>query len=356
MAAQWFGSSAEKKYKYAQYSLGALYHRGQGVDQDFQTAFALYLNSANQGFPYADFEAAKMYRDGVGTKMDDTKSKQHFHNAFCGFKILEKRSHDDKIQYRLGWMLQNGIGTDQDIMRAKTNYDKSAKMGNVFAGYSWAKLILSEEIPIAAEVQKAIGIMKSIVENDSSDYNSIRPLATYMLGRIYIEGKYVVKDINRAVIFLMKSAEENNQWASYQLGKLFLSGDEIVKDAEKAITYLTKSAEQGNQFAQYTLGMLFLLGKDVSRDKEFAIKWLIRAKEQGNEYARLFLENMDKSNHSSMVLSISRLMYHTSKIFEENMLFFDNSSKIKADSKLLKKLKEKKVAQGHREDEHSIKL
>lgn len=111
-AAEWFELSAAKKYKYAQYSLGALYHRGQGVGQDMDKAFELYLKSAKQGFPYADFEVAKMYRDGIGTDKDESKSEQHFKKAFQGFELLEKSSHDDKIQYRLGWMLQNGIGTD----------------------------------------------------------------------------------------------------------------------------------------------------------------------------------------------------------------------------------------------------
>jgi TPR repeat protein len=355
-AAQWFGLSAEKKYKYAQYSLGVLYHCGQGVEQDFQTAFALYLKSAKQGFPYADFEVAKMYRDGIGTDKNEMKSKQHFQKAFSGFEILEKTSHDDKIQYRLGWMLQKGIGTDKDITRAKKYFEKSAKMGNTFAGYALAKLIMKEENPSEEEVQKAIRYLKTIAENSSNEFKSIRPLATYTLGKIYLEGKCVIKDINQAVRLLMKSAEENNQWASYQLGKLFLQGKEIAKDSDKAVTYLTRAAEQGNQFAQYILGKLYLLGKDVPRDRELAIKWLTRAAEQGNEYAKFFLDNMDKFKQPSVALGISRMMHHMSRIFEENMSFQKNTNGIITDSKLLKKLREKKIAHGHKKDEQILVL
>lgn len=319
-AAQWFGLSAEKNYKYAQYSLGALYHRGQGVEQNFQIAFALYLKSAKQGFPYADFETAKMYRDGVGTEKDDIKSKRHFQKAFCGFEILEKTNNDDKIQYRLGWMLQNAIGTDKDIMRAKTYYDKSAKMGNVFAGYALAKLILSEENPIREEVQKAIEILKLITQDDSKACISIRSLASYALGKIYLEGKCVVKDINHALI------------------------------------YLTKSSEQGNQFAQYTLGKLYLFGKDVSKDKVIAIMWLTKAAEQGNEYARSLLENMDKFKQLSVGLGISRIMHYIGRIFEENMTFLKSSAEMKIDSKRLRKLRQKKVAQGHKQNDREQEI
>ena len=60
-----------------------------------------------------------MYRDGIGTDRNKEESDKHFRSAFMGFLSLEKKNQDDKIQYRLGWMLQNGIGTEKDIEEAK---------------------------------------------------------------------------------------------------------------------------------------------------------------------------------------------------------------------------------------------
>ncbi len=352
-AAEWFELSAEKKYKYAQYSLGALYHRGQGVEQDLGKAFELYLKSAKQGFPYADFEVAKMFRDGIGTDKDESKSEQHFKKAFQGFELLEKSSHDDKIQYRLGWMLQNGIGTDQDIPRAKEYYAKSEKLGNIFSGFALAKLILKEENPKPEELQKAIEFLRSVADSDdASELKSIKSSATYLLGKLLLDGKIVSKDINQAVRYLTMSAEENNQWANYQLGKLFLQGKEMPKDTEKAIKYLNNSAEEGNQFAQYVLGKIYLLGKDVVRDKELAMKWLALSAEQGNEYAKFFLDNIDKFNGSSVSHCIVRLLHQMGKVFEENIMPYRNSNGVKVDSKLLRKMKEKKLAQGHKYGDH----
>lgn len=354
-AAEWFELSAEKKYKYAQYSLGALYYCGQGVEQDLGKAFELYLKSAKQGFPYADFEVAKMFRDGFGTDKDESKSEQHFKKAFQGFELLEKSSHDDKIQYRLGWMLQNGIGTDQDIPRAKEYYAKSEKLGNIFSGFALAKLILKEENPKPEELQKAIEFLRSVADSDdASELKSIKSSATYLLGKLFLDGKIVSKDISQAVRYLMMSANENNPWASYQLGKFFLQGIEMPKDTEKAIKYLTNSADAGNQFSQYVLGKTYLLGKDVSRDKELAVKWLTQSAEQGNEYAKFFLDNIDKFRDPSVVFYIPRMLSHMSRIFEENMIPYRNSSDMKVDSKLLRKLKEKKSAQGHKRNEQRL--
>ena len=356
-AAQWFELSAEKKYKYAQYSLGGLYYRGQGVEQDFQTAFSLYLKSAEQGFPYADYEVAKMYRDGVGTEKNADKSNSHFKKAFKGFEALEKNSHDDKLQYRLGWMLKNGVGTQKDIARAKEYLEKSAKMGNVFAGYSLAKLILAEENPNQEELKSAIQYLQKAAGNENKICKPIQALAQYALGKIYIEGKNIPKDIYKAILYLTQSVEQENEWAAYQLGKLYLLGKDVSKDTEKAVAYLTKAAEQGNQFAQYILGKLYLLGKDVPKDKELAIKWLTLSAEQGNEYAKFFLDNMDKFREPSVAVGISRLMYHVGRMFENNVPMPAKSAiGFKVDSKLMRKMREKKVGQGHKMEEQSMNM
>ncbi|MBS7527102.1 sel1 repeat family protein [Candidatus Parcubacteria bacterium] len=355
-AAEWFQLSAEKKYKYAQYSLGALYNRGQGVDQDFNKAFELYLKSAKQGFPYSKFEVAKMYRDGIGTDKDETKSRQYFQRAFKGFESLEETSKDDKIQYRLGWMLQNGVGAERDLIRAKDYYLKSTKMGNVYSSFALAKIVLKEENPEPDELKKVMEFLQSVADSDDVSLKDIKNPTAYSLGKLFLEGKVVAKNIAQAIHYLDTSNEYGNPWASYQLGKLYLQGKEMPKNIEKAIQYLTSSAETGNSFSQYLLGKNYLLGKDVPKDKEQAIKWLRLSAEQGNEYAKFFLDNIDKFGDPSVALVVSRLLKHMSKIFEETRMPYRNPNGMKIDSKLLRKLKEKKAAQGHKGDDLKFDL
>ncbi|MBU5439771.1 SEL1-like repeat protein [Tissierella sp. MSJ-40] len=351
-AAYWLTLSAEERYKFAEYSLGGLYYRGQGVEQSYERAFEFYLKSAKQSFPYAKFEVAKMYRDGIGTDINEEESDKYFSYAFIGFKRLEKKSHDDKIQYRLGWMLQNGIGTEKDIGVAKQYYEKSAKLGNTFACYSLAKLILAEENPVEGEVKKAIEYLKQASTSGNQ-------FAQYSLGKLYLDGEYVDKDTLKAVELFKLSSEQGNEYASYQLGKLYLKGEDITKDIPSAIKWLYLSAEKGNQYAQYLLGKIYLMGEGLPRDKEEAIKWFKLSAEQGNEYAQFFLDNMDKFYNPSVSLAVSKMFHHMSKTFEDNIPLKSSGVGIKVDSKLLRKLREKKMAQGHKEDDHeqqNIKL
>ena len=385
LASEWFEKSANQKYKFAEYSLGGLYYRGQGVEQRFEKAFELYFRSAKQGFPYADFEVAKMFRDGIGTKKDEKQNQHHFKKAFIGFEKMEQQSHDDKIQYRLGWMLQNGIGTEKDIPRAKEYFEKSAKLGNTFACYSLAKLILAEDEPTDEELKKALEYLHTASDsgNQFSQYSLAKfyykgehleqdiakavglftlsaeqgnEWAAYSLGKIYLtEDDY--KDIDKAVHWLTQPAKENKQFAEYQLGKLYLQGDEIPKDTLKAVRYLTSSAEQGNQFSQYILGKLYLMGKEIERDKETAIKWLTLSAEKGNEYAQFFLDNMDKWKEPSVSFATIRLLHHMSRIFEDKQSPAPKQAiDMKIDSKRLRKLKEKKMAVGQKIDDHSPQM
>ncbi len=342
VAADWFAKSANQKYKFAEYFLGGQYLRGQGVEQNAEQAFALYLRSAKQGFPYADFEVAKMYRDAIGTDKNEAESHVHFRKAFIGFTALEKQSHDDKIQYRLGWMLQNGIGTERDIPRAKEYFQKSAKLGNIFACYSLAKIIFNEESPTAKDLETAIEYLKTASDSGNQ-------FAQYALAKIYFEGKHITQDIAKAVELFSISAEQGNEWAAYRLGKIYLT-EESCKNISSAVHWFTKASEQGNQFAQYQLGKLYLMGKVVPRDKNAAIKWFIRSAEQGNEYAQIFLDHIDQWREPSVGLLATRMFHHISKVFEDNMPVEKSSMEIKIDSKLRRKMKEKKMAQGHKGD------
>ena len=67
--------------------------------------------------------------------------------------------------------------------------------------------------------------------------------------------------------WLDKAADHGSQFAQYRLGKIYLTGEFVPKDVEKALAYLTASADQGNQFAQYALGKLYLFGRDVPPDR-----------------------------------------------------------------------------------------
>ena len=373
-AAKWFSKAADQQYKYAQYALAGLYSQGRGVPQDDEKALDLYTSAATQGVPYAAWELGKRYRDGVGCTSDDRQSARYFSMAYQGFQMLADQRPDDRLQYRIGWMLLHGVGTEQDETSALKWLEKAAALKNPYAEYQVSKHILADPSAAPDRINQAVDWLNHAAEA-GLDY------AQYALGKLYRDGGPVERDRTQAVIWFSQAAEQGNeyamyalgklhleidnpsaalcwfqrsaelgnQFAQYRLGKLLLSGDGVQQNIADAVRWLTESAEQDNQYAQYALGKLYLLGKDVPQDREAAVRWFTLAADQGNQYAQFFLDHMNDS--PSLFASAVRLLHHMGCIFQERTPPLAGGISF-VDSKLRRKIREKKIAMGHKPDDH----
>ena len=122
-----------------------------------------------------------------------------------------------------------------------------------------------------------------------------------------------------------------------------------IKDVAKAVDYLTQSAEAGNQYAQYVLGKLYLQGKEVGQDQDAAEYWLTWSAARSNSYAQFLLDH--RQSAPSVLLCTMRLLHHMSSIFWET-LPPPNPAGGHVESKLMSRIREKKIAIGHKADDH----
>lgn len=121
----------------------------------------------------------------------------------------------------------------------------------------------------------------------------------------------------------------------------------------KALEYLNEAAGRGNQFAQYTLGKLYLMGREVPQDKGPAERWLKLSAAQGNEYAQFFLDRLDQFRPPSVLLAATHLLRRIGSIFQDNSLPKSSPEGIcRTDRKLRQREREKKIAMGHKADDH----
>ena len=160
------------------------------------------------------------------------------------------------------------------------------------------------------------------------------------------------KRMEEAVSWHEKAAAQGNTYAAYRLGKLYLEGKDVQKDTARAMEYLTDAAQAGNQYAQYILGKLYLTGEDVAQDREQAYHWFWESASQGNEYAQFFLDHINDNRSPNVLLSATRLLHHMGRIFQDNSIPPCPPSSHKADRKLLQKIRQKKIAMGHKPDDH----
>lgn len=394
-AAKWFEMASGKEHNICKasmglplYSLGMLYLHGKGVEQNDGKACQLFQRSHKKGNPYASFELGKLYEVGRGTVRNMELAEKCYRVAFLGFLNLEKKSRDDTLWYRIGTMYLQGVGTEADEKEAEKYLRNSVDYGNTHAAYQLAKLYIRqeteklkrnpEEIPDYEKIKQALKWLEEASEqgNSFADYalgklyadgeltakdmekafyhlqraaDADNAYARYRLGRLYLSDEY--KDIRKAVRYLTLAANQKNEFASYRLGKLYLAGEGVEKNIELAIRYLEESAIAGNQYAQYVLGKVYLMGKEVEQDRERAYEYFRLAAEQGNVYAAYFLEHWNDMPHPDLLLMATRLMHHLEKIIEDDVSGKKGGRRTGMDRKLARKIKSKKIAQGHARDD-----
>ena len=159
--------------------------------------------------------------------------------------------------------------------------------------------------------------------------------------------------ISEAVGWYEKTSLQGNPYADYRLGKLYLAGKDMPKDVDRAVEYLTRAAKAGNQYAQYALGKLYLAGEEVPQDRERAYTWFAQAAFRGNEYAEFILSRWDSLKPPSVMLSVTRLLHHMGRIFRDAPLPRSAATAHPhIDRKRIQALREKKMALGHKTDDH----
>jgi TPR repeat protein len=81
-----FRGLAEMGYSGAQFQLGFLYRRGDGVPQDYAEALKWFRMAANQGHASAQSNLGFMYRDGEGVPQDYVQAHMWFNLASAATK------------------------------------------------------------------------------------------------------------------------------------------------------------------------------------------------------------------------------------------------------------------------------
>ena len=184
-------------------------------------------------------------------------------------------------------------------------------------------------------------------------------VAQYALGKLYLSDDADVHDSAQGIYWLKRSADNGNEFAAYRLGKEYLSGKNTIKDAETAVSYLRQAANNRNAYAQYLLGKLYLMEEGIPKDKEAAQYWFSVAEQNGHEYAGYFLDRMERQEDlppPNILLSATRLLHHMGSIFRDNVPRPTTPTGIQIDHKRLQRLRAKKMAMGHKWNDHENEL
>ena len=283
------------------------------------------------------------------------KEAEHIRMNRISFEDEEMQDDGEQISiYAMSYECQNlqGVANDESYPLEERDevteqLEQLAEAGDAHAQYIIGTAYRNGGLLIPDTV-KAQKLLERAAEQDLD-------AAQYALGKLYLSDDADVHDPAKGIYWLKRSADNGNDYAAYRLGKEYLSGKNVSKDAAAAVGYLWQAANDGNAYAQYLLGKLYLMGEGVLKDTDAAYEWFAAARDNGHGYAEFFMERMehDEQTPPSVLLSATRLLYHMGNIFRDNAPA-PAATGVQIDRKRLAQLRQKRVALGHKPDDHEL--
>lgn len=303
-------AAAESNDFNAMYYLGTAYALGKEVEKNDEEALKWYLRAAPHNAEAA-FNAAMMYKDGLGTSTDVEKALELFCSAssqgvaaasFQAGTIYLKKGMPEKAvdyfkkaaesglaeaQHNYGMACLRGDGIERNFADAVEWLSKSSAQGNSVSALRLGRMYLTgsgvpQDYAEAARWYRTGGssLAEMIEESENGSLEKKFTLSTVLDETA--ENEY---DLAEAFHMCMKAAEGGFAPAAAAVGKMYEWGRGTVKDYTEAVRWYTIAAENGSAEAMHDLASMYALGNGVKQDYEAAVKWSEKAAIGGNASA-----------------------------------------------------------------------
>ena len=156
-AVQSFKKAADQENAMAQYNLGLMYAKGEGLMQDYPQALFWLRKAAERGVALAYFNLGVMYDNGLGAAQDYPQAVVLYRQA------AEKGVA--QAQYNLAVMYESGLGVAQDYVQAMAWYRKAAEQGIPQAQSALGEMY-SKGLGVPQDQQKAIAWYRKSAEQE----------------------------------------------------------------------------------------------------------------------------------------------------------------------------------------------
>lgn len=268
--------------------LGYLYMNGCLGEVDLEQAMTYFMEGINQGDADAYIGAGRTYMAGYGKAQEQsTKAMEYIGQAY-------QKGRPAGVYY-MAYLMEMGIGTEPDYGQAMELYQSIKEMKDlsvydayiVDAAQTRLGVMYVEGKGVEQDYDKAVDCFKNSGKNRY-------PMAEYYMGQMYENGYGVDKNYEKAIDWYRRAAEQEYAPALNQLGYLYYKGNGVSADIDQSIYYHKLAAMQGYAAAQINLGYLYENGIGVEQSSETALKYYEMAAEQDNQGAREAVARVQK--------------------------------------------------------------
>ena len=254
----------------AQYALGVLLERGEGVRKDEIEALLWYKRAARAGHALAMFRAGLAHAKGGKVPQDFTLAREFLESA-------AKLGIPD-AGYQLGLIHERGLGGRKNLSMAFDAYagaaatghkDSAAALGRLTPQLSDTDIIRSKVLPTPAAEHLAWYTKASRLGKTP---------AQLALARIYLRGDGVPQNYDKAAALFRRAAVGGrNAEAQHALAVMLERGAGPKKNMREALRWYSKAAENGYAPAMLNLGFIYVKGVSVPQNFKKARDYFERA-------------------------------------------------------------------------------
>ena len=292
-AARWYASAADLDHAESQYRLGNMYMMGEGVPQSDSEAIHWYEKAAQQGHKDAGDNLSSLRRISTAKTREELEREAA---SLPPLKVKAPASDGGKSEQR-GFFKRLFDRDKKPEPVAETPVQpplvaqtpapsRSGDKKKGFFGRLFGRD--KEEDKQAAQVKLPAGASPDAMANSGAQRPA--PLANsgavsnYELGMAYALGNTLEQDDAKAFEHFNRSAQEGYAPAQYRLGVAYANGDGTGKDPARAVEWYEKSAGQGHTAAQRSLALIYLNGlEDIAPNKPLALAWYNLLAQDGNQ-------------------------------------------------------------------------
>jgi TPR repeat protein len=248
----------------AMYRLGRMYRDGKGVEKDLDKAIEWMRKASEKKYGWSENELIDLLLTS-GTPKDFIEIRE------ITKTLIENANPSVKsgVMGRLGRMYRDGKGVEKDLDKAIEWMRKAAKRNTVWES-ELINMLWKRGTP------DDLAELKSVVENGAAEGKAY---AFLWIGRMYRDGKGVEKDLDQAIEWMRRAAEEKYGWSRNELVDM-LSKRGTPEDIAEMKDVAEKAAGEGDIGAMGRLGRMYRDGKGVKKDLDRAIEWIRKAAEK----------------------------------------------------------------------------
>lgn len=258
-AARWFAKSAEGGHALARFNYAMFLERGEATSDDPHAARGLLTQAAKQGLTAAQF---KLGRD----LLQDSETREE------GLRWLERAAAHEHVAASalLGQLFANGEHVTRDSKRAIAYLQRAAALGHSASYLQLAHLLRIENAP----ADDVLEVLLAAAQAGSAE-------AELALAHIYLAGEGTPTDVPAGLKWLERAAAQNQPQALFELGVRYCRGEKVRQDVALGAEFYRRAADAGHLIGKFNYATMVLSDPSGGGHRDLARRFLREAARAG---------------------------------------------------------------------------